>query len=610
MFFGLFFGFLVTASADTDLYNDLMYKAKALLKNEQCRDAEKVTRKLTKEFPTDPASYKLRADVWECVGEHPEKIYKLYEEYLEAGGKAQAIASELSQLDKKLFHLDATIGFSTTDHPFTAENLSVKLTPVFVPDRKSYEVESIRIKPTDNKYSVKGLVPGRYTLEIKSDTALIDAMEIKIEGTNNGRVVKKITLRTAYDEFKAIAKKKNCVDILEVLDKYDNDLDEKSLFQWQTTAKLCSAQQAKDTELWNEVLAFVQKNEESLTKAHKRVLGKYSGIFSVAVVDQYGNSVPTAKIGVRDAQLRQEAQDGVVNFGRMMFQTLLLDVDAGWLYEPSSKEVKFSARSPTQFKVILQKKPSTVLWVPSYDSEMSLFLKTSDNVRIPLKPSTKVEVLLQEHTLEASFASERERVSVSFSESQRNIPLPWAYAVKDGDQTLTAGIIFDQPSVSVKKNVKLDLPEKPTILIQGTVEGSPGEVQSIRVSLDEHPAVEYHEALLQTQERIGKERTKLIVASSIAAAATAITGYFQMNALRAASSARAIDDEDKGSTYAGYVNQTKLNQNAAYGGYVGMGVVYSIWALRWGVSSQQRAQEKKLLNQYSAALEQPISIKP
>ena len=59
MFFGLFFGFLATASADTELYDNLMYKAKALLENEQCRDAEKVTKKLTKEFPTDHDAYTL-----------------------------------------------------------------------------------------------------------------------------------------------------------------------------------------------------------------------------------------------------------------------------------------------------------------------------------------------------------------------------------------------------------------------------------------------------------------------------------------------------------------------------------------------------------------------
>lgn len=609
MLFGLLFSVISNAYAQNAEFNDLMYEAKALLKQKKCDDAEDVARDLMSDFSEEADSYLIKAKVQSCLKENPEDIYATYEKYLALDGSRSKISSDLSRLEKKLFSLEFSIKFNSEDVAVSVNDLEVSLVPMVIPGRK--RLDAIELTPDGDTYKASGLVPGRYNIVVESNSRLIESFEKRIEGSTNKNIVEKITLPTIFDDFEKSIKLKDCGGAEKLLIKYSSYLPAEASTQWKVAEKLCRANRDNTVDLWLEAWETVQNENAVLTKEQETLFEKNIGNASFALVDQYNNQISvaklTAKLEGRSFSTDILSGDGVIT--GIPFRNLSIEIDAGRNYKPFKEDIPFT-KSDDPIIIKLEKKASTTLSIPPFDNQMKLYLIALDQEKIQLESSTDVDVLLEKHTLQIEYQGETLKRPVEIQAGQTEILLPWAYSIVDEKgNTLHADVSFEQKTISLNEYTSLELPDSPEIQIQGEIKAlEAGEAKIIDVDLGAHPAYGLHKEITKSEKRIKSAKTKNIAVGGAAALTTLIAGSFQLQSNAAAAEARDIDDPDDLDDYEEFVALSGSKQNLAFGGYASMGISYSL--LGWMVLDMQKQQSKLRKNKqlYDEKLQEPITF--
>ena len=609
MLFGLLFGLMTSAFADDAEYNDLLYETRALLKQKQCDDAEGPSRDLVSDYPERAEAFLMRGLVMSCQKEDPEKIYRILKEYLRLGGDKSKVSSTLSALEKKLFTLDIIIDFKSDDPSLSVSELELNLNPVVIPGRN--RVDSLELRPDGNRYRVEGLVPGRYSLEIESDTRLIQSTEERIEGTAGKTIKKRITLSSVFDEFEEAIKQKNCVGAEKLFNKNNSYLQKEVARQWELDSKICRALRDKKVELWLDAWEFASEKPALMTAKQKEIFTKNMGSPSFSVRDQYGNKISSATLTVQigNKSFPAEIVDGFVQMMGLPFQEISVLVDAGKQYEPFQKKLQLK-RSSQNISLQLERKPFTILTLPDYDTQLALTLIGIDNDPIALTPASDIEVLLGSYKLLVEHQGASQQQQLDIKSAQKTIDLPWGYSIVDEKgNVLYADISFSQKILPVQELAQLELPEKPDVRFEGDISPSAaGTTQVFDIDLGGHPAIEAYHNQGKAERSLKQAKSKAVVAGTVATVATITAGFFQLQSMAAASLAREVDDPEDMDKYDSYVSLTRSKQNLAYGGYATMGLTYTWLGLNLTKAGLEQKRLREAKKEYETALKEPIII--
>ena len=609
MIFSLLLGLTTNALADDARYNDLLYETKALLDQKKCNDAEGPSRDLVSDYPEKSESFLMRGLVMDCQKDDPEDIYAIFNQYIALGGDEAQISSQLSRLKSKLFNLDITIDFKSEDPALTVSELELNLIPVVIPGRN--QVDSIELKPDGNRYRAEGLVPGRYNLEIESDSRLIASTEQRIEGKAGHSFKKTITLSTAFDEFEEAIERKNCAGADKIFNKNSSYLEDETATRWELDEKLCRSLRDKNVELWLEAWDFANENPSRMTEKQKEIFKKNMGSPVFSVTDQYGDRISAAKLTVTIGEKKFPAEivNGIAEMMGLPFQEMKITVDAGNKYEAFQTNLDLK-KSNQNLSLQLKKKPFTILKLPDYDYKLEMSLIGDNREQIKLNPASEVELLLGTYTLIVQHRGANRQKQIEIGAGQTEVPLPWGYSIVDEKgNVLFADIQFEQKMMPVHELTALELPESPDIRYQGDVSPSEGgTTQVFDIDIGGHPAIEAYNKMRKAEQSLKQAKGKAVLAGGSAAFTTLLSSFFQLQSIAAASLAREVDDPEDLDKYEDYVALTRSKQNLAYGGYTTMGLTYTWLGLtmtKAGIN-QKRLREAK--QEYEEQLKTPILL--
>lgn len=608
MLFGLLFGLMTNAQAERNEFNDLVYEVNSLLKRKKCDDAEDSVRNLLSDFPQNAESYLLKGLVMQCLKEHPEEIYPIFQQYIEYGGDPSVAETHISELEKELFDINIQLDFKTEDPSISLDEIKITLVPITIPNRD--RVKSRKLERKEGSYQAKGLPPGKYNIEIESSSRLIQSLEKKIEGKQNKKHNEKITLPTVFDDFKEMIRLEDCLGVQKTFDIHENSLQESTRAQWQMSEKLCRAQREDTLAIWRESWEFSQKNLAYLTETHQEILDKNLATLSFSVKDQHGAIIPQGKLTIQleDTPFTAEIMNGQAALEGIPFREAVISMEESWKYFSFSEKISFAKEANLPIPLQVEKKPSTVLKIPAFDQTMKIALVNANEHRVELAPAVDTEIVLGEYTMEAVFQGDTTRIPVNIKAEQAEISIPWAYAITDENgNIIQARTIFKPEKVLIDEDVTLALPQAPSVRVQGDIPPlRSGEAKIISLDLSLHPAHAVHQEILTTQQRIEANKKRNLLGAGTAALTTLMTGVFQLQALSAGAEARGIKDAEDADEYQELVDLTASKLTMTYGGYAAMGVSYSIWTLLMSKQSKQKKHLRTLEQQYSEKLQEPI----